>query len=314
MTRTTAGGLRLLRACVALVPLLVASALVATPAHAGTTTIGSDLSAAPTFGLLCAPSCSVFSPQIDGASTASPVSGVIVRWRVRAADVDQTALRVFRPVGGGNYDGVGTSATVLPTANAISTFDTQLPIEAGDFIGIDIGSGGPNYFNDTDATDSRMTYQPKLADGDPPAAPFATQAQREVLVNADIEPDADNDGFGDETQDGCPTDPTTQGSCPPKPSTPGTCAGLTATTPGTPASETIVGTPGDDVIVAGGGDDVIKGLGGNDVICGGDGNDKLKGGAGKDRIFGAAGRDKMRGGTGRDDCDGGPGLDSAKSC
>ena len=33
-------------------------------------------------------------------------------------------------------------------------------------------------------------------------------------VSASVEPDADRDGFGDETQDGCPTDASTQGACP----------------------------------------------------------------------------------------------------
>ena len=32
-------------------------------------------------------------------------------------------------------------------------------------------------------------------------------------VAADIEPDADHDGYGDETQDACATDPSRQGSC-----------------------------------------------------------------------------------------------------
>jgi hypothetical protein len=36
-----------------------------------------------------------------------------------------------------------------------------------------------------------------------------------VNVAATIEPDADEDGFGDETQDQCPTDASTQGPCPP---------------------------------------------------------------------------------------------------
>ena len=34
-----------------------------------------------------------------------------------------------------------------------------------------------------------------------------------ILVNADVEADADHDGFGDETQDACPSDPATQGPC-----------------------------------------------------------------------------------------------------
>ena len=33
-------------------------------------------------------------------------------------------------------------------------------------------------------------------------------------MNADVEPDADRDGFGDETQDACPSNPFTQAACP----------------------------------------------------------------------------------------------------
>jgi hypothetical protein len=43
----------------------------------------------------------------------------------------------------------------------------------------------------------------------------AANAQRLLNVSATIEPDADKDGFGDETQDGCPTDPTQQLPCAP---------------------------------------------------------------------------------------------------
>jgi hypothetical protein len=38
-----------------------------------------------------------------------------------------------------------------------------------------------------------------------------------VAMNVDVEPDADGDTFGDETQDLCPTDASTQGACPPGP-------------------------------------------------------------------------------------------------
>src|SRR5262249_50367546 len=39
------------------------------------------------------------------------------------------------------------------------------------------------------------------------------QATQEVLVNADIERDADGDGYGDETQDLCPADATRHTTC-----------------------------------------------------------------------------------------------------
>ena len=40
-------------------------------------------------------------------------------------------------------------------------------------------------------------------------------ANAELVLNADIEADADKDGYGDETQDQCPTNAATQGPCPP---------------------------------------------------------------------------------------------------
>ena len=51
----------------------------------------------------------------------------------------------------------------------------------------------------------------------PPGTPvtFAgTGSSLRVDVSAVVEPDSDNDGFGDETQDQCPTDDTAQGACP----------------------------------------------------------------------------------------------------
>lgn len=121
----------------------------------------------------------------------------------------------------------------------------------------------------------------------------------EVLAQLRVEPDADFDSLGDETQDSAVAS---------------ACLGLQPTHIGTPGDDVIVGTAGSDVIAAGGGADTVFGRGGGDIICGGDGNDRLKGGAGKDTIFGEAGRDKLRGGSGRDACKGGPDRDSAKRC
>ena len=50
-------------------------------------------------------------------------------------------------------------------------------------------------------------------------------------VSARLEADADNDGFGDESQDQCPTDARTQGACP-------------SQGPGTPANPVIAPPPG----------------------------------------------------------------------
>jgi hypothetical protein len=43
-----------------------------------------------------------------------------------------------------------------------------------------------------------------------------------LLASGTIEADADGDGFGDETQDACPTDAATQDACPAAPTSPTT--------------------------------------------------------------------------------------------
>ena len=45
---------------------------------------------------------------------------------------------------------------------------------------------------------------------------YALVSNAVMLANADIEPDADKDGYGDETQDLCSSDASTQGACPAK--------------------------------------------------------------------------------------------------
>ena len=53
---------------------------------------------------------------------------------------------------------------------------------------------------------------------DPPAGSSVgfgpVEFEARLLLSAQLEPDADHDGYGDETQDQCPTDAATQGPCP----------------------------------------------------------------------------------------------------
>jgi hypothetical protein len=54
---------------------------------------------------------------------------------------------------------------------------------------------------------------PPLEDGAIVRQPDDSSQTIEDLYNYDLEPDADNDGFGDETQDACPRDAALQGPC-----------------------------------------------------------------------------------------------------
>src|SRR5262249_40056665 len=72
-----------------------------------------------------------------GASLASPVSGAVVRWRLVGAKGGPFFLRVLRPNGLGAYTAVATSNGVLPASTGLGTFNTNLPIKAGDLLPVD---------------------------------------------------------------------------------------------------------------------------------------------------------------------------------
>ena len=116
----------------------------------------------------------------------------------------------MRQIGAGfNYIGVGTSSP-SPTFTGVGEFSTRLPIRKNDRIGVDFPAsktGSPlpcgnciAYKNTTSTVDS---WHPAVGDS-PAGYPFNDYMDNvQMLLNADVEPDADNDGFGDESQDKC---------------------------------------------------------------------------------------------------------------
>ena len=72
-----------------------------------------------------------------GANLVSPVNGAIVRWRVQGAKGGPFYLRVLHPNGTGAYTASGTSGAVTPTNTGLQTFTANLPVHAGDLIGVD---------------------------------------------------------------------------------------------------------------------------------------------------------------------------------
>lgn len=166
-------------------------------------TIGSDLSASPD---IVASDQTLSAVTIPGRTTASPIDGVIHRWRVRTASPadDDVRLRVIRPLAGDAWLGAGSGPTTAVTGGTeMFTIAPQgLTIAAGDHIGIDNGVGpgvdGAAVMAPTAGAVTNL-WGPFLADGESrPGSPFD---KNELLVNADVEPDADCDGVGDETQD-----------------------------------------------------------------------------------------------------------------
>jgi hypothetical protein len=165
--------------------------------------------------------------RASGPSYAVPSAGVLTSWSFEsaAAGASDTVMnmRVFRPTGTPQeYTAVADGSPLQTIANGsgLNSFPTRIPVHAGDYVGIRSTSGvcAHNTGNPADTADHYFTAP--LAIGVPQA--FIEGPNFIWDVSAVLEPDADQDGYGDETQDQCPTDASTHGPCPVAPVTPGT--------------------------------------------------------------------------------------------
>ncbi|MEA2346881.1 MAG: hypothetical protein QOG62_668 [Thermoleophilaceae bacterium] len=219
------------------VPLLavLGLCLVAGPASAAQT-IGSALTASPT-NLICG-GCDASGVQtVKAAASPFPVSpssdGVIVSLRLKHAFTNATpgdtfGIRLVTSLGGTTF-GVRKPARALSTTfgtNVVSGVREIVPTDAaGQPQGVTIH---PNELMSVSEDNEPGHSGPALMSA--PQAGAQTQlglgivdsvsfdypigsANTELLVQATVEPDADGDEYGDETQDLCPTDATKQGEC-----------------------------------------------------------------------------------------------------
>jgi hypothetical protein len=193
--------------------LWIAAALcVALPASAsGAVTFGSDLGdsaeSSVASGFTTVQRTLNADDQAPGGTTA-PSDGVITSWRVKKGPpplAGTLALRVVR----GDTSVFQSQLTSFPSPNGIYRTPARVPVQAGDYIGIDTGAELP-----IGAAGGSWSYWGPLLGPTETLAPDAYLDNNQLLLNADLEPDADGDGFGDETQDQCPTDASTQGPCP----------------------------------------------------------------------------------------------------
>ena len=211
--------------------VLAVPVLLAPPASASVT-FGSDLSEGvdpnPTF---CSGTCSspidTFADLLvkpgNAFPAASPMDGVVVKFGISSSNFQALTFRLVSasgsPVSG---SGAGTGPTVTVPAG-VTSVAARLPVKAGQFAGFDASNAtgsysfpvfpGPGCFQGVTDPPAGAVWNPSLANGETPRE-SSVGFRCEVLVNATVEPDADHDGFGDETQDRCGTDASTQGTCP----------------------------------------------------------------------------------------------------
>jgi hypothetical protein len=164
-------------------------------------------------------------PNGDPYAGGAPVDGVITKFRYLAYASEEPGQVTFRVANLSLTDpnslesalataaGTGPTVPIQPSEDPetpIAELGGRLPVKAGQYLAVDITPSIGIVYN-SDGSDRSYVFAPPLVDG--AGQRGSTQVANELTVAATIEPDADGDGFGDETQDQCPSQATTQGAC-----------------------------------------------------------------------------------------------------
>jgi hypothetical protein len=168
--------------------------------------------------------CMYVQTSLGGVSTAAPSAGVIVRWRVLNGSSGSYRINVLtdHPEGSGGAfrafhvlsisESVHVTAPLNEVISKISSFPTRLPIPVGGYVGLTVPGGVP-------AFQSSPGGQATYARGEAPFPGISGVIEEAhngtIMYDADIEPDVDGDGYGDVTQDSCPSSAAVhEGLCP----------------------------------------------------------------------------------------------------
>jgi hypothetical protein len=170
-------------------------------------TIGSALGTSQTTLSCTNPGdCTVVQTALPGRRVTSPIDGVVVRWRVKnTSSPIPGRFRILRRQTGTTFTGVASAQAGTGDCPDVCVNEARLPICTGDYIGIDGPTGASGGARNTTGA-VLAGWTPFLRDGETRGSDFRLGAS-EIALNADVEPDADRDGFGDETQDSDPTTP-----------------------------------------------------------------------------------------------------------
>lgn len=132
------------------------SLLWASVAGASTVTVGQLF--AP--NVACNGSTALQTSVASGTSYTVPAQGVITAWSFEAGatSVSGLKLKVGRSVGGGQYVITGDAAAGAQVPNELNTYPADIPVQAGDLIGLMVSVGrvwrqstGPTRWSTTSA-------------------------------------------------------------------------------------------------------------------------------------------------------------------
>lgn len=181
--------------------------------------------AATEAGSLCAgngPGGSTYSlftstAEPGGLPPAAPVGGVVTSWKTLVGielppGVISEALQVWRSTGVPNQYQLLSQSALSPVSTGLNVFPTRIPVQAGDRFGV---TGLPvGLLCSTSKPGDSMLYVEKTTSPGGVLSEFKSAPGYQIPAAVVIEPDADNDGYGDESQDLCPQSAALQAACP----------------------------------------------------------------------------------------------------
>jgi hypothetical protein len=191
---------------------LVAVALVVAPPASASTEVGNTCAA--DIGHENATELQLAKAPGDPTPIGVPASGVVTAWKTRLVPTPTVTLqqmRIFRATGNPNeFTNVAETSYEAVSAGA-HTFATRIPVQAGDRFGA-WGPFGALTCTTANSADSLGTFTGDAVVNS--THTFSASPGEQVAVSAVVEPDADGDGYGDETQDKCPQVAALQTPCP----------------------------------------------------------------------------------------------------
>ncbi len=146
---------------------------------------------------------------------SAPSDGIVTGWTIHSASATAVTERaaIFRPTDvTGRFQAIAETDPVTVNSG-LNSFPARLPVRTGDRFGlVGIGTDSPLFCLTSDLEDHTWSYPGSVETGS--TQQFAAGVFVRVPLIASIEPDADNDGYGDESQDGCPQSAAYQTACP----------------------------------------------------------------------------------------------------
>jgi hypothetical protein len=202
----------------ALVTGLLAGLVMAGPG-ASAVTVGETAKPGDTTGVCFGNALVVQDATAGGASYVAATAGVVTSWSLYSPTGDGVAqLKIARQGPDNHYRIVSTTQRHRLTTAGLNTFPTRLSIEAGETPAL--------FVPDTTNVVTCLTNNAGAGDIVRVANGLATEPLDGASVTTDgalpgvrldlsveVEPDVDQDGFGDLTQDSCPSRADRQGDC-----------------------------------------------------------------------------------------------------